>query len=1207
MHRLLPSFLMMYLSVLPVLADRTHDSMIPEPPQYLGGYDSEKYLEVARTFADTLIAHGRDVYGVTHTNFFLAMLDLSAQCLITEKDPNWDRDFNCEDYMRLARGANVYRDSDTLRALYALTDLTDDKKYREAADAEVSDLLRYGQSETTGLLAWGEHMVYNVLRDCVEHWRHEMEIPLPPMEQLWNVNSEAMLRYVDGIMKCHIYNPNTFDYDRHGHYYTGGFDDPAVRGKWIKHSGLFTIAFAFAYSKSGDDRYKQWALKITHNFWDSREGVADLPADLGRGTSHTSTQIPLLAWYLLHAYQYMPDPMLKEAAVHYMRRWARGAYDPSLGGYVDSVVLKDGLPGELRPLKPWGDVGWCELTGRTLALAAKVADDPGLLLHAQRLFAQYAIVPMPPKTMPHHVAYAIENALDLYELTKDRNYLYWARYYSQSALDGFFHNGLIRESLDGYIYNNSSMPGCLAEAWLRLYQVEEKEPCRWNIPDRWEWNREIPVQLVFAKASVPSSMECIVSDDDGTVSIIPFRVDSPKVDISIPSRKDYQGIRRIRIVSNQIENGNWIESPVAISMNSNGPVIMDLNIPPYIVAGKDIEISAKIEDVAGVHVARAYCELQSGYRTSVAQARTRENGRFVFALPTVGNEYYGTVGIWIEAYGNSDSPVRNVSEKFDIPVARAIDGSVPFENQDSILLPLKDLGVELEVWPMERSGKLDYFVALPPISSMENQNSLPGPCGQYLDIQIGDVKGILTLNRDETFFQTIIPEKSHLYRFDPGAKSWVECDSEYHADSRSLFARIPGDGLYVWSGPSRVLWKKATDGALLCSPAIADLMGGPELEIVLDTQAIDRHLRVFDYCGNELWNYEFQDQVNFPCLIDLDRDGKQEIVASSEDGTLVAFQGDGTVLWKEAYDAQAYGPAGGDIDGDGCPEVVCGWWDGMIRTYSRDWKWTTKIDDFSPGIPVLIDINQDKKIDVLIGGYDGTFVALDGPTGKFLWTYESPGRIELCASAGDLDGDGKPEIIFMSMPNRVGTLTCLNADGSLRWKLDCMGSGDWTPTLCDMNGDGLPDVLYADREGFLHIVNGEGKTIRRFELSRKIARDYMTLSAAPVDFNGDGVPDVLLPGNESRIILCKDGRTGESIWEYAPVSSGHVFHPAKCKLGGSPGIADLNGDGLLEVVVGDDLTWLHVLSTTRPCEKYQILSPQFHGSADRRGIYPVEK
>ncbi|MFH1738003.1 MAG: FG-GAP-like repeat-containing protein [bacterium] len=1176
---------------------------IPSPPCYLGGFEASANLDAAREFADTLIVSGRDVYGATHTALFLSMLDLSSKGIITQKDPNWDRDFNCEDYMRLARGANLYRDSDTLRALYTLSRITKDARYRNAANDAVSDLFRYAQSPTTGLLAWGEHMVYNVLRDRVEHWRHEMEIPLPPLEQLWVVNPKATQRYIEGVKTCHIYDEETFDYDRHGNYYTGEFDDPAVRGKWIKHSGLYTYSYAFLYAKTGDEKYRNWALKMTHNFWDAREGVADLPGDLGRGTG--CTQTPLLAWYLLNAYEQSPEPLLKEAGVHYMRRWARGTFDPSQNVYVHSIRLSDGRPGDLNALEPWGKLGWCELTGRTLAKAAKLSEDPRLLQHAERLFAQYIAKPMPETTKPLLIGDAIENALDLYDLTGNRDYLFWARHLAALARERLIFNGLIRESFDGTIYNNDSGAGTLASAWLRLHETELEEPCRWKAPETVSDTETVNIDLFLSKNQAMREIFATVLDDDGRQTTLKIPVTHSEGAFSIPPRSGYQGKRRVTICTTENSEQSLATFVIDVRKDVDGPSIEIVNRPLFTSASESLTLNARITDPSGIQVARAYYELEDGRQGSIASVQPTKEDVFTFSFPPAGRGYQGNVTLWLEACGNPDFPCVTSTEKFCIPVAPRAAGNITLNSQQMSNLPVEDLGIEFQIDPVSETEEIAYAIALPPFPPVPNTDGLPGPCGGYIDINTANHSGTVrqTILRD--FSRNVIPETVALYRYNPDQKKWTECESNWNPDRKVLTAKVPSDGFYTWSGKSRILWRQSTDGALLCSPGIADLVGGPELEIILDTQAIDRHLRVFDYAGKELWSYEFQDMVHFPCLADLDNDGRMEIAASSDDGALVVLDNDGTVLWQVLHNSKAHGPAIGDIDSDGKPEVIAGWWDGTVRAFTHDGNelWSKSHEGFRPGIPALANLDGDADQDVVIGGYDGLLLGLDGSAGDVLWSYESPGRIELCASIGDLDSDGPPEIVFMSMPNRVGTLTCLNTNGTLRWSLDCCGQGDWTPTLCDMNGDGRLDVLFADREGAVHIVDATGNTLRRFFLSKEYWRDYMTLSAAPVDFNSDGTPDLVLPANESRIVYCKDGLTGESIWEYAPISSGHIFHPAKCKLGGAPGIADLNGDGLLEVIVGDDLTWLHVIATTTQCEKYRILSQQFHATADRRGVY----
>jgi len=248
----------------------------PVPKDIVGCYNYDAYLAYAQMFADTLLQTALDKYGRVSTPMFLQVLSLKTHKPATKKDdPNWQQRYDAEDYMKAAQGSNLYRDIHTIKALRELTRLTKNPKYAQSADAYLGYFLKHCVSTTTGLFAWGEHMYYDVFLDTVVAHRHEMEIPLPPWEELWRIDSTAVKNEIEAIYKYHIYDKEMFWYDRHGNYYTGQFDEPAVRGTWIKHSGLYTYSFIFLYTKTHNPEYLTWAKKMADVFYAIRDPKTD--------------------------------------------------------------------------------------------------------------------------------------------------------------------------------------------------------------------------------------------------------------------------------------------------------------------------------------------------------------------------------------------------------------------------------------------------------------------------------------------------------------------------------------------------------------------------------------------------------------------------------------------------------------------------------------------------------------------------------------------------------------------------------------------------------------------------------------------------------------------------------------------------------------------------------------------------------------------
>ena len=116
--------------------------------------------------------------------------------------------------------------------------------------------------------------------------------------------------------------------------------------------------------------------------------------------------------------------------------------------------------------------------------------------------------------------------------------------------------------------------------------------------------------------------------------------------------------------------------------------------------------------------------------------------------------------------------------------------------------------------------------------------------------------------------------------------------------------------------------------------------------------------------------------------------------------------------------------------------------------------------------------------------------------------------------------------------------------------------------LTDDNGDGLaneaddPDIIVLDVATTLHAVRGSD--------GREVWSKYLGSTEGTIpsigDVDGDGFPEVILDSNYATTAL--DGRTGNVVW-VGP--SAYSKDKGQC---GAHGVADLDGDGDVEVYIG---------------------------------------
>lgn len=220
------------------------------------GVPSSPYLGYVYRYADTMLAKGRDVYGPQKTQLFLSALDRLEMAPLTTRPASpagIRRGDRVGPPWRELVGANPMLDENLLRVLYVLRGLSGDAKYSDAADHEIKWFFENAASPETGLMAWGEHMFWNVMTDQPNDAEgnpvHEFARPWVLWDRAWELAPEASKRFALGLWEHQIANHKNGGFDRHATYYKHGPNDGM---DFSRHAGFYIRTWGEAYAHTGE-------------------------------------------------------------------------------------------------------------------------------------------------------------------------------------------------------------------------------------------------------------------------------------------------------------------------------------------------------------------------------------------------------------------------------------------------------------------------------------------------------------------------------------------------------------------------------------------------------------------------------------------------------------------------------------------------------------------------------------------------------------------------------------------------------------------------------------------------------------------------------------------------------------------------------------------------------------------------------------------
>ena len=499
--------------------------------------------------------------------------------------------------------------------------------------------------------------------------------------------------------------------------------------------------------------------------------------------------------------------------------------------------------------------------------------------------------------------------------------------------------------------------------------------------------------------------------------------------------------------------------------------------------------------------------------------------------------------------------------------------------------------------------------------------------------------------------QAIVTFVDTYYGLDPDDGTPTPAPSPTPSPPPPVYSQLPGFPLEIGDEIGRT------------APIVADLDGDGHNELL----AANRRGEIYawDAGGAPLPGYPILTEGRITghlALGDLNGDGSLEIAAgigsidAGVEGRVAIWRSDGTPLpgWPRPVDASGIDRpsrintvALADIDNDSDLEIIAATNNSAAETPGGDagppvpnlYAWHHTGEPAAGAWPVAAtrgvlgalavgDANADGQADILVGRDDRFVYAYDArgnplPGWPVETTTADPGGAagivhKLSApDLADLDGDGEMDIIVAGIRQSPDSaepvnsdLLVLQSDGARRRRWDRTAEGvgvlsreadlQAAPAVADVNADNELDIVLPTSDGWIRAYRANRTLLWEFNY----ARGQVIYGSEPVigDVDDDGFNEIMFGTYDP--LAGAAGPVGLWILEHDGAAKGGAPLPVAAPgIMAAPTLADLNGDGRLDIVAAGRAGVIYAWDTGSPVRPRRLPWPVARRDARRTAAF----